>query len=155
MERRDLDSVQCEGIPREVSLLEAGVVELLRSAGLPVVDLRTGKSTRVFVLGLGHRPQGVVGIELYGRVGLLRSLAVASRARRRGLGRMLVSFAEERARAAGVCRLYLLTTSARDFFLRMGYTEQRRDEAPEAIRMTAEYSSLCPQSAVLMSKAFC
>jgi ABC-type transport system involved in Fe-S cluster assembly fused permease/ATPase subunit len=48
--------------------------------------------------------------------------------------------------------MYLLTTSAADFFARLGYKRLERDEAPGAIRATSEFAALCPVDSVLMTK---
>ena len=88
----------------------------------------------------------MVGLELYGEVALLRSLAVASSRRGTGVGSGLVAHAERHARDQGVQSLYLLTTTAEQFFLRRGYARIPRDEAPTAIKGTKEFSGICPVS---------
>ncbi len=128
------------------------VLEVLSQAGLPTEDLAHGSQAKIFALGPSHTPEGLVGLELYGRFGLLRSLVVSDYLRGRGLGKTLVRFAEQRAREQGVEELYLLTLSARDFFLKLGFCELDRKLAPEPIRTTSEFLNICPQSAVLMMK---
>jgi amino-acid N-acetyltransferase len=95
----------------------------------------------------------VAGLERFGPVGLLRSLAVSTGARGRGLGRALVSAIEDEARSSGIADLYLLTTTADEFFSRLGYVRIARDETPVAIASTAQFSALCPSSAVVMRKS--
>ena len=94
----------------------------------------------------------VVGLELFGEVALLRSLAVASSRRGTGVGSGLVAHAERHARDQGVQSLFLLTTTAEKFFLRRGYTRIPRDEAPAAIKGTKEFSGICPSSSAFMVK---
>jgi amino-acid N-acetyltransferase len=48
--------------------------------------------------------------------------------------------------------LYLLTTTAREFFAGRGYRAIDRADAPERIRGTTEFSDLCPASATAMVK---
>jgi amino-acid N-acetyltransferase len=48
--------------------------------------------------------------------------------------------------------LYLLTTTAREFFADRGYAEVERTEPPEAIRATTEFADLCPSTAACMRK---
>jgi amino-acid N-acetyltransferase len=86
-------------------------------------------------------------------VGLLRSLAVAEAHRKGGCGRALVSHAESWAWRHGVKTLYLLTTTAANFFARTGYEAISRVQAPAPIAATTQFSSLCPSSATLMRKA--
>lgn len=95
---------------------------------------------------------GAVGLEPYGSSGLLRSLVVSPAIRGHGSGTRLVDALETRARELGITELWLLTTTAADFFARLGYAPAERDRAPEAIKDTAEFKSLCPSSAVCMVK---
>ena len=95
---------------------------------------------------------GVVGLEVKGNVGLLRSLAVARAYRRQGLATRLVSKIEAYARSKKIDTLYLLTLTAEDFFRARGYHETDRTSAPPALQETTEFKSLCPQTAVCMQK---
>lgn len=95
---------------------------------------------------------GAVGLEAFGEVGLLRSLAVHPSCRGGGLGRALVQFVEAEAVRARVRSLYLLTTTAGAFFARLGFHHTDRDGAPPPIRTTSQFSGLCPTSAHLMVK---
>lgn len=130
--------------------LEA-VVALLGACDLPVADLAPAALDHFFGAGDGAL-RGVVGLELHGDVGLLRSLAVRADARGRGLGRRLVARAEADAAGRGVAALYLLTTTAESFFRRLGYARIERDAVPAAIRSSAEFARLCPSTAVVMAK---
>jgi amino-acid N-acetyltransferase len=107
------------------------------------------------LLGLrdGKGLEGVVGLEPHGEAGLLRSLAVRHDRRRSGLGSALVQELERVAGARGIRRLYLLTTTAEAFFAHRGYIREPREQAPEVIRRTPEFASLCPASAAFMGKS--
>ncbi|HET7198094.1 MAG TPA: arsenic resistance N-acetyltransferase ArsN2 [Burkholderiales bacterium] len=131
---------------------EPAVRRLLAGAKLPAADLTASHFEHFFGCGAEDAPRGVVGLELHGSDALLRSLAVEPAARGRGCATALVAQAEQHARLKGVGRLYLLTTTAADFFARLGYKKTERREAPEAIRATSEFSTLCPASSVLMMK---
>ena len=87
-----------------------------------------------------------------GTVALLRSLVVTDDLRGRGFGGALTDAAEDLARTLDVASVYLLTTSADAFFLSRGYRPIQRSEAPEKIRSTTQFNTLCPDSAVLMTK---
>lgn len=128
------------------------VVNLLRNCELPVSDIISPHPPQFFGVRSGPALVAVVGLELYGAVALLRSLAVDPAFRRRGLGHELVAYAEQHAMRHGVQRAYLLTTTAADFFLRLGYAPLARDAAPSAIRHTRQFSELCPASSAFMSK---
>lgn len=125
-------------------------VDLLSAADLPTADLTTAHLALVASDETGIL--GVIGIEDYGDVGLLRSLVVSTHARGKGVGRSLVETLESSARQRGIRELWLLTPDAESFFSKLGFARQARDAAPEAVRGSAEYSGLCPDSAVLMSK---
>ncbi len=126
--------------------------ELLIGCNLPVSDLDDGRFEHFFGCGAEDAPKGVVGVELHGEFGLLRSLAVDAAVRGRGCGSRLVAEAEQHALRHGVRSLFLLTTTARDFFRQLGYAEAVRDRVPEAIRSTSEFSTLCPSTSVVMVK---
>ncbi len=96
---------------------------------------------------------GVVGLEIYGTVALLRSLAVAPAWQGRGLGAALLAHAERAARQRGIAALYLLTTTAEAFFAQRGYARIPREAVPPILRQTAEFAALCPASAVCLTKA--
>ncbi len=97
-------------------------------------------------------PVGMIGLEKFGNVGLLRSLVVNEAGRGAGLGARLVTELELRARSEHIDELWLLTIDADPFFAQHGYVVAERDDAPNAIRNTAEFSTLCPGDAVLMCK---
>jgi amino-acid N-acetyltransferase len=46
----------------------------------------------------------------------------------------------------------LLTETAKTFFEREGYSVIDRASAPEPVRTSAEFRTLCPQSATCLSK---
>lgn len=136
----------------EVPPLSAAT-QLLAAAGLPTHDLTDLHCQSFFYLGPPTAPTGLVGLERFGEVALLRSLVVAPAGRFAGAGSTLLRHAEEQARAHGVRRLYLLTTTAEAFFTRRGYQATPREDAPAAIRTTREFAGICPASSAFLSKA--
>jgi len=98
----------------------SAVKQLLSESSLPIEDITAQHLRHFFGCGSGLELEGLVGLELYGKVALLRSLAVASSRRGTGVGSGLVAHAERHARDQGVQSLYLLTTTAEQFFLRRG-----------------------------------
>jgi amino-acid N-acetyltransferase len=101
----------------------------------------------------GESVRACVGIERFGDVALLRSLCVIAEDRTKGYGTRALSAIEQRARAAGIEHLYLLTTTAAEFFGAHGYIECERAAVPPAIVATPEFESMCPASAACLSKA--
>ena len=130
----------------------SAAVALLRSASLPTSDLTAEHCEHFFFSGPADDPAGMVGLELYGNVALLRSLVVAPDRRGTGEGSALLEHAERHAHANGVRALYLLTTTAERFFARHGYRHAPRDSAPGAIRATREFSGLCPATSAFMMR---
>ncbi len=126
-------------------------VDLLAAAGLPTEDFNAAHL--VFVAEADSLPLGIIGSESFGDVTLLRSLVTAPSARGRGVGSLLVRALECASGSDGVAEIWLLTIDADPFFERHGYRVRERDDAPDAIQQTREFSGLCPASAVLMSKS--
>lgn len=123
---------------------------LLTAAGLPVEDLSSDRLA--WVAERNEVFQGAIGIEAFGSIALLRSLVVSVDARGAGIGPALVTALEVASLADGVTEFWLLTIDADAFFTKLGYTVRSRSDAPDAIRATEEFSGLCPDEAVLMSK---
>lgn len=141
-------SVQIRSVgPTDVPALHA----LLIGAGLPVDGLADHLATTL-VAWDGAEIVGSAGLEVYGGAALLRSVAVAERLRGTGLGRTLVGAAEERARQAGVERLYLLTETAADWFPRFGFQPIERSAVETAVCQSVEFTTACPAGARAMKK---
>ncbi len=131
----------------------SAVTRILGEAGLPYSDLTDAHLEHFFGCGSISAPEGIVGLELYGSVALLRSLAVSSKCRRRGCGTALVAQAELFAQSQGAREICLLTTTAQRFFERLGYARVPREAAPVAIQGTLEFSTLCPLDSAFMASA--
>ena len=129
------------------------VTALLKACGLPTDDLGS-VSFEHFELAVDAqgRIAGLAGFDRADGDALLRSLAVAPDWRGRGLGEALVARREAAARLAGVSAFYLLTTSAADYFRRLGYRDVARAEVPAAIAAHVQFRSLCPASATCLTK---
>lgn len=127
------------------------VISLLEEADLLTEDLPEGLPT--FLLAKeGDELVGVAGLELFGSVGLLRSVAVSPAYQGQGIaGRMveqLLASADEQDLQA----VYLITTKADHYFDRYGFTAVDRQQVPEEIQQTRQFSGLCPSSAVVMKR---
>ena len=130
----------------------AAIAALLRGADLPHEDF-AAHLAHFLVARQGGAVVGAVGLERHGRNGLLRSLVVAPAQRGAGLGGRLVDRLESWARQLGLRRFYLLTTTAEAFFARRGFRRIARARVPAAVAATREFRSLCPVSAVCMTRA--
>ena len=138
---------------RRATQLDAEAVEILLTASsLPLDGVREALSS--FIVAEVHGSLvGVAGIEACGVRGehaLLRSVAVVPAWRDRGLGRTLVTRAIALAEERGVNALYLLTTTAENYFPSFGFETTSRDAVPDDVRQTAEFQGACPASATVM-----
>lgn len=98
----------------------------------------------------GQTVIGSAALELYGSFALLRSVAVASSHRGKGLGKRLVTAALELAREKGIERVFLLTMTAPDYFPTFGFHRIQRTHIPPGVQQSVEFTSACPASAVAM-----
>lgn len=132
---------------------QAAVEALLQRSGLPVDG-----ATEAFHNGVVARVEGhIVGsaaLELYGNAGLLRSVAVYPSLRGTGLGHRLLRETLELAKAKGITEIYLLTTSAGDFFSRFGFEAIERSQVSDEVKQSIEFQSTCPESALVMRLRF-
>lgn len=101
----------------------------------------------------GDHLVGNVAVECYGDAGLLRSVAVDPAYRGQGVGAELIAAAFDLARRQGIKTIYLLTTSAPDYFPRFGFHTITRAEVAEAVRQSVEFTEACPASATVMRAA--
>ncbi len=132
--------------------LEQSSRKLLADCGLPSSDIESSHFDNFLGCGTNKDLKGIVGLELFNSVALLRSLAVASASRGLGCAKVLVSEIESYAKENGVRELYLLTTTAEKYFSGLGYSYAERNTAPDEIKNTKEFSGLCPDSASFMVK---
>jgi amino-acid N-acetyltransferase len=127
------------------------VTELLSASGLPLDGVEDNFDD--FIVAEEERGiTGVIGIERYGSAALLRSAAVFPNARGSGVGGRLVEEILERATGQGVREIYLLTTTAEEYFPRFGFTRSSRAQVPEAVRASREFQGACPDTAVVMKR---
>jgi amino-acid N-acetyltransferase len=66
------------------------------------------------------------------------------------VGFALVTNRLQLARANGLEIVYLLTTTAPDFFRRIGFSPAERSSAPLKIAMSPEFAHACPASAACL-----
>ncbi len=124
----------------------------LAAAGLPTDDLNE-PGRRFYRFQDDEGLIGFGGLETLGAERLARSITIVDDRRGAGLGSATLAWLEAEAADHGASGLYLLTTSAADFFARHGYTALPRADAPPAIAASRQFSSLCPGSAAFMFKA--
>lgn len=134
--------------PARASDYEA-VCALLSGAGLPLAGLPPDLP-HFIVAEHGGRIAAAAGMESYGSAVLLRSVVVDASIRGTGMGQRLVERVLDSARASGARDVFLLTTTAAEWFPRFGFVAADRADVPEAMRASAEFRGACPASASLM-----
>ena len=133
----------------EAGLKPAGLA-LLRENDLPVSDLDETKT--LFAILSDGDVIGTGGLESFRDSALLRSISIKKDLQQTGLGKFIVGELEKTARQSGVNCLYLLTTTAAGFFVKLGYETIDREIVPIEIKNTTEFSSICPSTAEVMRK---
>jgi amino-acid N-acetyltransferase len=128
----------------------SAVEEMLRGAELPLDGLRDQFGDSYALAETDTGLIGVVGIEQYGDYGLLRSAVVLPEWRGKGVGEALTRDRIDWSRRRGLHALYLLTTTAAEYFPRFGFMAVDRGLAPNGIRSSREFSEACPSSAAFM-----
>lgn len=135
---------------RAVEPSDRGTVEaLLVREQLPLDGVAEHFHTFV-VAERGEAVVGAAGLEVHGSFGLVRSVVVAPELKGQGLGRQLTHQLLAQARERGLEAVYLLTTTAPDFFAHLGFERLAREAAPEPLWASAEFQGACPASAIVM-----
>lgn len=125
------------------------VEQLLLASQLPTVGVKEIIGD-FLVAEAGKDIVGVVGMEYCCSYGLLRSTAVSTEWRSKGIARQLVEQIIARAESRGIHALYLLTTTAETYFPTFGFRPTTRDVVPAEIQATDEFRGACPASATVM-----
>jgi len=122
---------------------------LLKSSGLPADDLDFNRDLLVGYYE-GDKLVGTGGLEIYGPYALLRSLSVKMGIRGKAVGSTITEYLLAEATMRKLKGIYLLTETAHGFFLKKGFRDVSRNEVPEEVKRSAEFSKLCPESAAVM-----
>lgn len=129
----------------------ASVLALLRDADLP--ETGVAETFRNFVVVRDDETVvAAAGLEVLGDSGLLRSVVVDPTFRGQGLGALLMAGVLQLASHLDLRALYLLTTSARGFFLKHGFADCPRAEAPPAVRQSWEFQTGCPETSAFLKR---
>lgn len=128
------------------------VLSLLSASDLTTSGLREDADLVLVAVG-ADGVAACAAIETDGSDALLRSVAVVHAGRGAGLGTKLVARMEQEARNLGVQRLYLLTTTAENFFESLGYRRTDRERVPEVVRASAEFSACASAGATAMCRS--
>lgn len=127
------------------------IIRFLKDNGLPTNGVDKCFNSFVVAEDKNGFWVGIAGIELYGKSGLLRSVAVDKQYRGLGHGRTLVDAILRNAKAKGVQTVYLLTESADAYFKGLGFEAVDRKNIEEAVKASPEFTECC-ETAVAMRK---
>lgn len=140
-----------ENIPRIRSAQlgdQEDIASLLSGFMLPLEGL---ENTRIWVLQEDSgNIIGTVGLEVWGKNGLLRSVAVKKNWQNRGCGTCLINHVVDEARKNEISDLFLLTQTAQSFFRKMGFRKIESSRVAGSIKDSAEFKGACPKTATLM-----
>lgn len=127
-------------------------VDMLEIAGLPVHDL--GGVDQTFWAARNGAGEIVAagGLERCGGDVIMRSVVVREHLRGKGLGGKLVVYLTERAFARQAGTIFLLTEMPTDFFSAHGFHLVDRTRVPDPVAASAQFSKICPDSAVAMCR---
>ena len=129
----------------------SSVKALLETYHLPVEDIDSSEIS-FYVIKDGQSIKACAGVERFGELGLLRSVAVKEQHKGKGVGTAFMNKVLEQSKVEGISTLYLLTETAAPFFNKIGFIKIDRSKAPGSIKRSNEFADLCPVSAVLMKK---
>ena len=128
---------------------EMSIKKLLSDSQLPIEGVSA--FLKHFIIAKSEQEIiGVVGIEVYDNIGLLRSLAVKSGLRGKSIGKELCARITAHTHIQNIQELYLLTTVAEYFFAKRGFQKIDRGIVPDTLKESIEFKSLCPESAICM-----
>jgi amino-acid N-acetyltransferase len=132
-------------VPEDLEMVTA----FLTAAGLPAAGVAEHLGS-FLIAEKDKECVGVGGLEIYGDVALLRSLAVRQQERNIGIGATLLEQLMTNAHSRGVLRLVLLTTTAEHYFVRKGFVRIDRSALSGPITGSKEFTGACPSTAVCM-----
>jgi amino-acid N-acetyltransferase len=126
------------------------VLTLLDECGLPKEGLVDHLSTTLVARNV-KEVVGCSALELYQEYALLRSVAVKPSYRGRGVAARLTKAALDLAGRHRVTTVYLLTETASVFFSKLGFKPISRSEVPQKVQSSVEFTTLCPDTATVMT----
>lgn len=122
---------------------------LLKSSSLRGDDLNFKKDLLVGYYEDGNMV-GTGALEVYGEYALLRSLSVKLGTRGKALGTAITEHLVTEAKKKKLKGIYLLTENAHGFFQRKGFQDIPRDNVPQVLKASSEFSHVSGDTARAM-----
>jgi len=122
----------------------------LKNNQLPADDLTLEGGLFLLYYNTEEKLIGSGGLEFYNDKALLRSLAVSQELRGQQVGKRIVSDLILLAADNNKKEVFLLTQTAYYFFQKLGFSEIPRDQVPDEIKSSTEFSQVCPTTAQVM-----
>lgn len=127
--------------------------EILSINNLPSQDIESS-NVQMFSALLDSKLIGIIGFENNNNIALLRSFVVLEQYRNKKYGQVICKKFIEMLQEKGFKEIYLLTTTAKEFFEKLGFLSIDRNDAPIEIQNSSEFSSLCPATAQCLKIKF-
>lgn len=127
------------------------VESILKESNLPTNDIFEYIDNFV-VAEQDNKVIGLGGFEKHGDIVLLRSLSVRQEYRGEDVGKSIYELLGSKISHAGINAIYLLTETATDYFIKLGFTIIDRTNIPNAVKETRQFKELCPSTAIVMCK---
>ena len=139
-------------MPIQQLSVDKSMLDLLQQCDLQISDIQQSNDIDFYGIDYNDTLQAVIGVQSLQHCALLRSLAVDESFRGLGYAQELVGHVEKIVKDRGFDRIFLLTETAEHFFMLNAYKQIERTTAPDEIKQTAQYSSLCHVSCSVMMK---
>ena len=133
------DMIIMEQLLEKASLNKEGLAEHFDNF-LVVEDLRSQPPHIV----------GMVGLEIYGEKGILRSLVLRSESWNSKVGVELLALILSYGWRKGLKEVYLMTRSSQAFFEYWGFVEMDWSELPDVLRQSSQFQEYDPAYVILM-----
>jgi len=114
------------------------ITKLLLNAELPPDDLERWIDN-FLLLYVNGNTVGCIGLEIWGKVGLLRSFVISEDYRSKGLGIKLYDRLLALAKAMNLSSILLLAIGASIFLEKNGFKFIDRNEAPESVKNSIQF----------------
>jgi len=129
------------------------VINILNENNLCVDDIPS-ENILLKLVKSENKSIAVYGFELFGHEGILRSVAVSDEYKGTGIGTQIMKQVELDVKELGLTELFLLTITADTFFEKFGFSRISRESAPEIVKLSHEFLTFCPDTAVVMFKNY-